>query len=316
LTAVVSHWIGGNDNDWSDRPAWPRAFFALFVIFLIALGISRIVRKAAAPYGDVMSAADRVAAGDYSVRVEPRGGGSSRRLIDSFNEMSARLESNENQRRQLLADVAHELRTPLAVVRGNVEGMLDGVYPRDDAHLLPLLDETAQMARLLDDLRTLSVAEAGMLRLHKEPTNLAALVDDLIGSFASQATTRGVTMASRTEPLPDLDVDPVRLREILANLVQNALRYTPAGGTIRIGASQSADRRRVSISVADTGSGIAPEDLPFVFDRFTKSSDSGGSGLGLAIAKRLVEAHSGTIAVTSDPGVKTVFRIEIPMETG
>src|SRR4029450_12744743 len=146
----------------------------------------------AAPIGDVMEAADRVAGGDYATQVQVRGPGEVARLADSFNQMTQRLQANETQRRALLADVAHELRTPLSVIRGNVEGMLDGVYPPDDAHLGPVLEETAVMPRLLDDLQTLSTAEAGVLRLYRERVDPVELAEDAVATFRARADRAGV----------------------------------------------------------------------------------------------------------------------------
>jgi signal transduction histidine kinase len=226
--------------------------------------------------------------------------------------MTTRLQVNEEQRRHLLADVAHELRTPLAVVRGNLEAMLDGVYPRDDTHLVPILEETAHMTRLLDDLRTLSLAEAGTLRLHREPTDLTALIADVAAAFSARATAAGIALLAPAASLPDLDVDSLRVREVLENLIANALRYTPNGGSIRIDAAPTPTAGTVAISVADTGTGIAPDQLPHIFERFTKSADSGGSGLGLAIARRLVEAHGGEIQAESTPGRGTTIRFTLP----
>jgi two-component system OmpR family sensor kinase/two-component system sensor histidine kinase BaeS len=149
--------------------------------------------------------------------------------------MTERLQANETQRRALLADVAHELRTPLSVIRGNVEGMLDGVYPPDEAHLGPLLEETAVMARLLDDLQTLSTAEAGVLRLHRERVDPAALATDAVATFRARADRAGVTLTCAAPgPVPEVDVDPVRIGEVLANLLTNAIRHTPAGGSVRV----------------------------------------------------------------------------------
>jgi signal transduction histidine kinase len=299
----------------SSGPPWPvRVVFGVLFVLLVAT-VGRVFRRTAVPIGDVMEAADSVAAGDYTVRVRARGAGEVRRLAESFNEMTSRLQANEEQRRHLLADVAHELRTPLAVVRGNLEGMLDGVYPRDDAHLIPILEETTHMARLLEDLRTLSLAEAGALLLHREPADLVALIADVVTAFASRAATSGVAFTGSARSVPELEVDPVRIREVMENLVTNALRYTPAGGTIQITAAPAPGRRSVAVAVSDTGSGIAPEDLPHVFERFAKSADSGGSGLGLAIAKRLVEAHGGEIGAESSPGRGTTIRFTLPIES-
>jgi signal transduction histidine kinase len=295
----------------SGGPPWPvRIIFVIVFTFVVISVLSRSFRRTAAPIGDVMDAADRVAAGDYDVRVEPRGTGEVRQLAVSFNEMTARLHANEEQRRHLLADVAHELRTPLAVVRGNLEGMLDGVYPRDDAQLTAIIEQTAHMTRLLEDLRTLSLVEAGTLNLFPEPTDLGELIADVVAAFRAKADAAGIALTASTNAVPEIDVDPTRLREVFENLVANSLRYTPANGSIRI--NGSASETGVTITVADTGAGIAQNILPVLFQRFAKSADSGGSGLGLAIAKRLIDAHGGTIVAESELGQGTTIRIWLP----
>jgi signal transduction histidine kinase len=225
--------------------------------------------------------------------------------------MAARLEADEEQRRTLLADVSHELRTPLAVITGNLEAVLDGVYPPDPAHLAPILDETRVMGRLIDDLRTITLSEAGSLALHPEPTDPDVLIGEVLAAFAPGAATAGVTLTTElTDDLPIIDIDPVRIREVLSNLVSNALRHTPAGGTVSIAGSAGASS--VVLVVRDSGPGIEPELLPHVFDRFVKGAGSRGSGLGLAIARGLVEAHGGTISVDSTAGGGTTFRVELP----
>jgi two-component system, OmpR family, sensor histidine kinase BaeS len=307
---------GGGGWGWEpDRRGGPPFLpFPLLVagVLLVAFLVGRAVRRMAAPIGDVMDAADRVAGGDYGARVQARGPDEVRRLARSFNQMVERLEANEAQRRGLLADVAHELRTPLSVIRGNVEGMLDGLYPADEAHLAPVLEETAVMARLLDDLQTLSTAEAGVLRLHRERVDPAALVQDAVAAFKARADAAGVTLESRAaDGVPDLDVDPVRIGEVLANLLANAVRHTPRGGSVSAVVEPAA--AGVAFTVADTGSGIDPADLPHVFDRFVKSADSGGVGLGLAIARSLVQAHGGTITADSQPGRGTTMRFTLPL---
>ena len=294
-----------------DGPGFPFGFFGIVVLIVAVVAVSRALRRTAAPIADVMAAADRVAAGDYAARVEASAPGEVGRLVASFNEMAARLQTNETQRRSLFADVAHELRTPLAVIRGNVEGMLDGVYPRDDERLGSLLEETEVMARLLDDLRTVSMAEAGALRLHREPTDAGELVAEAMAALAPRAAEAGVEVSRTVAPLPELNVDPVRLRQVLDNLLANALRHTPRGGSIAVAVER--DDAAVSFVVADTGSGIAPADLPHVFDRFWKSADSGGSGLGLAIVKSLVEAHGGEVQAQSRLGAGTTIRFTLPL---
>lgn len=305
-------WIFGGGPDGGARDGDGPPFGVLFVALLVVGGIffSRAVRRTAAPIGDVMEAAKRVAGGDYGVRVEARGSKEVRGLVESFNEMAARLHANERQRRALLADVAHELRTPLSVIRGNVEGMLDGVYARDDEHLAPVLEETEVMARLLDDLRTLSTAEAGALRLHREPTDAAELVAEAVAAYAPRADAAGIALSQEVAPVPELDVDPVRVRQVLDNLLANALRHTPRGGAVRVEARP--DGGGVAFAVCDTGRGIAPDDLSHVFDRFWKTADSGGSGLGLAIARGLVEAHGGAIRAESRVGQGTTMRFTLP----
>jgi len=284
----------------------------LFVIVLVGgYVVWRLLQHTAAPIGDVMDAADRAAAGDYSARVQPQGADDIRRLADSFNEMATRLELNEEQRRALLADVAHELRTPLSVVRGNVEGMIDGVIPRDDERLAELLAATQRMTRLLEDLQTLSTAQAGVLQLHREPTDPRRLADEVVRAFAPLAAESGVTLATRVDGPPELDADPVRLRQVLDNLVGNAVRYTPRGGSVTVVARREADQ--AVFSVIDTGRGIAPDELAHLFERFSKSADSKGSGLGLAIARSLVERHGGTIGATSEPGRGTTITFRIPI---
>ena len=288
---------------------------ALLLAGLGLLGIGRAVRRLALPLGDMMEAAGRVADGDYAARVIERGPPELRALSRAFNSMAARLEKNEEQRRHLLADITHELRTPLTVIQGNLEGLIDGVYPRDEAHLEGILDETRVLSRLIEDLRTLSLAEAGELILKREPTDLAALLADTAASFRAQAEAAGVALEVEAAPdLPLMEVDPVRLREVIGNLAANALRYTPPGGRVRLEATLDSEKRRLLMRVSDTGRGIAPEDLPHVFERFYKSADSRGSGLGLAIAKNLVAAHGGEMSAQSEADRGTTVQFTLPLE--
>ncbi len=225
--------------------------------------------------------------------------------------MTERLRASERERRNLIADVAHELRTPLTVIQGQTEGLLDGLYPADREHLEPLLEETGVMSRLLNDLLTLSTAEAGALRLHREHVAPAALVHEAVEAFQGPAAVAGLTLGSNLGAnLPTIHVDQVRIGEVLANLLSNALRHTPAGGRITVSAESAASS--VAFTITDTGSGISPEALPHVFDRFVKAADSSGAGLGLAIAKSLVQAHHGTISAESQPGAGTTMRFFMP----
>jgi len=209
-------------------------------------------------------------------------------------------------RRQLMADVAHELRTPVAILQGRIEGMLDGVYDRDDARLAELLEETRHLGRLVEDVGTIANAEAGALDLKKERIDLAELIRDAAESVPG--TTSPIEV--HVDPLSPITVDPLRIREVLLNLLSNALRHTPPGGVVAIRASRQP--KQVTIRVTDTGSGIAPEELPRIFERFHKGSDSRGSGLGLAISRDLVRAHGGDIRVESLLGRGTTVEVTLP----
>jgi two-component system OmpR family sensor kinase/two-component system sensor histidine kinase BaeS len=287
---------------------------AVLAVVVVAFGFARGLRRLVMPLGDLIEAAESVEAGDYGARVRPRGPRELRSLARAFNAMSARLETSEEQRRRLLADVTHELRTPLTIMQGNLEALLDGLYPADAKHLEPILDETRVLSRLVDDLRTLSLAEAGALTLHREPTDMGGLVSDSVASFRTQADGAGITIVTAVEgPLPRAEVDPVRIREVIANLLSNALRYTPRDGTVRVSATAANGQLRVV--VRDSGPGIAAEALPHVFDRFYKSEESRGAGLGLAIAKSLVVAHGGEIGASSVLGQGTEMSFTLPVAT-
>jgi two-component system, OmpR family, sensor histidine kinase BaeS len=298
---------------------------AFAVVLAVVVGLTRTAR-AIRGSGTVLDAlveqAARVEAGDYAARVDtigrvPAPVGA---LARGFNTMAARLEADEAQRRTLLADVTHELRTPLAVVQGSVEAILDGIHPADETHLSAILEETHILDRLIEDLRTLALSESGALSLHREPTDLSILVTDVATSFGASAAGASVELKTTIDDdLPLLDVDPVRIREVVGNLVANALRHTPAGGRIGVevrlaDADAKLRSRLIEITVRDTGSGIDPELLPHVFDRFARGAGSPGSGLGLSIARGLVELHGGTIEASSPPGGGAEIRIRLPIE--
>jgi signal transduction histidine kinase len=289
----------------------PTILIGLLAVFFLAM-IGRGIRRAAAPVGDLIEASGRVESGDFSARVPERGPREVRTLARAFNEMSARLEEVEQQRRSALADVSHELRTPLTVIQGNLEALLDGVYPADAAHLQPILEETRLMERLIEDLRTLTLVEAGSLVLHREPTDLGALLNEVAASYRSQAEQAGIALAVTTAgDLPTLNVDPARIREVVSNLLTNALRHTPRDGKVEVSAQLAGDQ--FEVAVHDTGSGIPSDQLDRIFDRFYRSPDSPGSGLGLPIAKSLVEAHGGAITARSEVGSRTVIRFSLPL---
>ena len=275
---------------------------------ILGLGFMTVMRWVALPLTRVMQAADRVAAGNYDVRVAEHGPPPIRVLTRSFNTMTERLRQHDRLRRDLMADVAHELRTPLTVIQGKLEGLLDGVYPRDEAQLQVLLEETHVLSRLVEDLRTLALSESGALKLQKESIDVGDLARDVAAAFA------GVTVDAAAG-LQRIEIDPVRIRQVLSNLLSNALRHTPAGGSIhlRVGESRSANpESAVVVEVQDTGSGMTAEDIARAFDRFYTGSGSRGSGLGLTIARSLVAAHGGEIHATSEPGRGTTITFTLP----
>jgi two-component system OmpR family sensor kinase/two-component system sensor histidine kinase BaeS len=310
----------------------PVTFFWVLRICGLALGIpmlilfvgSRIFRSYAVPLADIMDAAEEVALGNLQVRVKERGSREFQQLAGSFNRMTEELARTDQQRRNLTADVAHELRTPLHIIQGNLEGILDGVYAPTQEHIEATLQETRTLARLVDDLRTLSLAESGQLPLHPEVVDVHDLLADVATSFSPQAESAGVHLCIQDEQASTMTIygDPGRLDQVLSNLVSNALRHTPSGGTITLSATplhSNGNGEQIQLARADTGEGIAPADLPYVFVRFWRGDrarthkEGTGSGLGLAITGQLVKAHGGTISVDSELGRGTTFTVTLPV---
>jgi two-component system, OmpR family, sensor histidine kinase BaeS len=304
--AIVGAWMvvavaimGAAAGYWGKRPG------GLFVIgaATVAAGAATAVayRRISRPVSDLLGAAEQVATGDYGVDMEVRGPRELRLLTETFNEMAARLAANAEQRRRFLADVTHELRTPLAVLQSEIEAQMDGVHPRDDHHLASLLEETRRLGHLVDDLHTLALAETGRLVLQQEAVAFGVLVDEVVERHEAQAQQRDVVLRASIAPhLPKVWVDPARVRQVLDNLLANAIRYTPAGGEVLVevatlGGPGPSDGPMVRCRVTDTGPGFREDLLGHVFERFTRADGSRGSGLGLSIARDLVRVHGGTI---------------------
>lgn len=252
--------------------------------------------------------------GNRSARVNTGTRGEIGELAAVFNRMSAQIENTERQRKTMVSDVAHELRTPLVNVRGWLEAAQDGVAELDPPLVASLLEETVLLQRLIDDLQDLALADAGKLRVHPEPVDVASILDQVAAAHRRNAEAEGVELSVRVDSEPDLSADPTRLRQALGNLVSNAVRHTPSGGRVTLWARPSGDE--VLIDVTDTGTGIEAESLPHVFDRFWRADKSrnrggGGSGLGLAITHHLVQAHGGSIEVRSTVGEGTTFTIHL-----
>ncbi len=320
MTALLLSWISSSaflGRAASGPPPLIKAGLAILLLggLFAVLQSGRNLRSTATQVDDTMDAISKLAGGDYSVRINERGQPEDRALARAINSLANRLDINNQQRRQMLADVTHELRTPLTVIQGDLEGMLDGIYAADPHMLQAVLDETHTLSRIIDDLRTLSLAESGSLKLQLEQADPAGIVVEVVDSFKVQANTREVSLVANTAAgLPALECDPVRIHEVLGNLVNNALRYTPPGGKICVGcALNPSNPEEIKFSVTDTGSGIPGEDLPHIFDRFYKSANSSGSGLGLAISKSLVQAHGGEIYAESPAGQGTAIYAVLPI---
>jgi len=306
---------------------------------LLGLGLSRGLT---APLARLTTAARHIAGGDLSQRVPETGSVEIAALGQAFNLMAADLEKSEELRRNLVADVAHELRTPLSVLQGNLQAILDGVYPLEQAEIAALYDETRLLSRLVDDLHELAQAEAGQLHLDLHPTDVAEIVQTTVANLAIAAEAKGMRLTvDLADGLPPVLADPDRLAQIIRNLLSNALRHTPEGGQITVSATYNGrcefNEAAARIVVADTGEGIPPEHLPHVFDRFWRADRSRarekagpstgrrgelvepsgrGSGLGLAIARHLVRAQGGEMGVESEVGQGSRFWFTLPVAAG
>ncbi len=291
-------------------------------LLAVLLGTA-LSRGLTGPLAELTRATERLAAGELSYRVRVRASPQDElgRLGAAFNRMAEKLERSERLRRRMIADIAHELRTPLTVLRGELEALQDGLFAPTPERIAALNEEVLLLNRLVEDLHELALAEAGELRLERGPTDLVELVQRVGRHFEPQLGERGLELRLEVKLLEGsrelkLELDGDRIEQVLHNLVSNAVRYTPAGGRITIALEEGADE--VVVSVADTGVGIPPEDLPHIFERFYRADKSrsrregGGAGLGLAIAKGLVEAHGGRIWAESEPGRGTKISFALP----
>ena len=304
---------------------WRGVLSAGLALAAVLVGLATFFsRRISRPISHLTRAARTMASGDLSVRVPGHGVREINDLSEAFNSMAHSVAEADRQRRQLTADVAHELRTPLSIIKGRLEGMQDGVYHPTPDQVALLLDETALLERLIEDLRLLAQADAGQLPLYMERFNPAHLVHTVARSFAPAAEAAGIALHVALPPsgaeMPDVYADPQRIAQVLGNLLSNAIRHTPAGGQITVGtrAEGRAGEVVAGIYVSDTGTGIPPDELPHIFSRFWKASRSrarsgGGAGLGLAIAHRIVEAHGGAIHAQSEPGKGTTVAFSLPV---
>ena len=294
------------------------AILSLLIGTLFFIQITSPLRK-------LTKAADSIAGGNLSQKVDFHSSDEIGRLAQSFNTMSVNLQNAQKQREHMMADVAHELRTPLAAIQATIEGIQDGIFPADNEQISAIYSQTTILNRLIEDLRLLTLAEAGQLKLERQPHQINLLLQQIADGYQAQAKRNGIDLEiNLTEPLPEVNIDGDRFTQIITNLLANSFRYTPPNGKVILHTQYDANLHQVLISITDTGSGIDPESLPNVFDRFyrgdkSRSRASGGSGLGLAIAKQLVESQEGKITVVSpvfpnsqESGPGTRFTIYLP----
>lgn len=288
------------------------------IVVALLLG-SLLFFQIVSPVQRLTSAAQKIAAGDLKQRIPSQSQDEIGMLATAFNQMADSLVQHEELRRNLIADVAHELRTPLTVIQSNLEAMLDGVLPTSPQEIATLRDEAAMLTRLVADLRLLSLAESGQLKLEHVKTNPLEVVARAVEPFRLQAQSNEVELnLELASNLPHIEMDVDRMTQVIRNLLSNSLRHTPAGGQVIV-TCKSEKPHELLITVSDTGEGISSDDLPYVFDRFyradkSRSRTSGGSGIGLAIVKQLVEAHGGKVWVESKSGQGTTFGFNLPIE--
>ncbi len=292
---------------------------AALVAGIIAIGLAALFsRLITGPVNSLKVSAQRIRDGDLSQRVTPQTRDEIGELAVAFNSMAERLEENEKRRRQLLADIVHELRTPLSIIQGNLEAWQDGVVAPTHETIAPVHEEAVLLARLITDLRDLSLAEAGQLSLQREIVDIAALVSSITTTLREWTASQNIRIDLESpDDAPRVWADPIRIGQVLRNLLDNAIRHTPRGGVIEVTIERKPDSF-ITISVRDAGSGIAPEDLPHVFEHFYKVDPArersrSGSGIGLAIVKQLVEAHGGSVSVESTQGSGSVFTFMLPL---
>jgi signal transduction histidine kinase len=290
-----------------------------------AIGIAALIAGAMLlsgllkPVRELTAATRALAGGDLKRRVTVHTRDEVGELSEAFNQMAENLQRGEQLRRDMTADIAHELRNPLAVLQAHVEALSDGVHAPTAENLAPVLDNTRLLTRLVEDLRTLALADSGQLPLDRVPSDLKSLLERVLESYRGEAGQAGVRLVLTGEPVI-AEVDPMRMEQVLGNLLANALRHTPSGGEIRLHVGRSASGKTAQVEVADSGEGIPVEALPLVFERFYRADRSrarseGGTGLGLAITRQLVRAHRGEIAASNRPQGGAVFTIQLPLGT-
>lgn len=288
------------------------------VVILAVILASFFSARLSRPLRQLTAAAEKISSGNFSQKVEVQSKNEVGQLGSAFNKMTRNLEQNEYLRRSLVADVAHELRTPLSILRGNLESILAGVAPMKEENLALLHDEVLRMSYLVHDLQELSLAEARQLKLNKQKIDVVELTGKIISFFKLEAEAKGIQIFLEAKsPIPHLNVDPNRMEQVIANLVSNAVRYSSENESIMIRVAK--EEQNLVLDVIDSGPGIPSEELPYIFERFyrgdkARSRVSGGTGLGLAIAKGFVEMHGGSITAANNLDKGSTFTVRLPIE--
>jgi len=312
--------MGQAENDFlSDvrRSLWISGGLSGLAAVALALIVSRQLTR---PLRRLAAAAGEIARGNLAVRVNERTQDEAGQVGRAFDTMADALQQQEQARQSFMTDIAHELRNPLSVLRGNLEAIQDGLLEPTPEQVSTLHGQSMALSRLVEDLRTLSLASTGHLDIHRQEMDLRQVVGAVVAGFQPSAAERGIVLSLQApNELPFVFADPERVGQALRNLIDNALRYTPPGGSVVV--SLTADEGQVTVAVADTGGGVTPEDLPHVFDRFyradrSRSRATGGSGVGLAIVKQLVEAQGGGVSAQSEPGRGSTFAFSLPVPSG
>ena len=292
---------------------------ALLSLGAALIGASLLTAGMLKPVQELTSAAQALAGGDLTRRVPVRTRDEVGALSEAFNHMGDSLQQAETLRRDMTADIAHELRNPLSVMQARVEAVIDGVYPPTPENLEPVLEQTRLLSRLVEDLRTLALADAGQLPLEQTEISLSGLVERTASGYAAQAEASGVDLRLHLAPGVRVNADPGRIEQVIGNLLANAVRHAPSGTAVDVSLKVGDGRARLEI--ADRGEGIPAEALPYVFERFyradrSRSRDMGGTGLGLAISRQIVQAHEGTITAANRPEGGAAFIVELPLARG
>jgi signal transduction histidine kinase len=321
--------LSTGEQDFLDRVTgylWIAGVIAVAAALLLGLLLTRQITT---PVRALTEGARNIAKGDLGYRLNIKAKDEIGELANSFNAMAASLDAAEQSRRRLNADIAHELRTPLTVIEGTVDGILDGVFEADREHLDSIKEQTALLSRLTHDLRDLSLAESGQLKLERVPLDIIDLVQRKLIRYEVKAREKEISLKfSASSDIPTVDGDRLRIEQVISNLLENAIRYTPDGGsitasiqTVKNDPAHNIGQESVIISFTDTGKGIPPEYLPHVYERFyridtSRSRSEGGVGLGLAIVKQIILAHGGQVWAESKPGKGSTFFIALPLTTG